>query len=160
MLELSGVGDLRANHLIGLGAIIGFVPIHMFDMCDGGADKAYEAVKTVYGRNVPSKDATMDNIHHLMEKTMGRNLSRRYSENAFCKIGRVIVDSDKLYRDILDTRFPIIRVENSTVKVISKKETEDVFTSLFEIKTNAVTPKIKKTPKKGKARPWMEAIQC
>ena len=154
--ELDGVGPLRTNHLIGISCIIGLLPLSLFKMVNGGCNKAYDTMKNLFPESIPSKSDVLENVHHLIETTIGRSVTRRYSENTLCKSGRVMSGSDKRFWDIFDPRFPLFRVKEDSIVLFAKDGTCKTVNSVFEIQNGCVTPQVRLLFKKSKtSRPWM-----
>ena len=154
--ELDGVGPLRTNHLIGISCIIGLLPLSLFKMVNGGCNKAYDTMKNLFPESIPSKSDVLENVHHLIETTIGWSVTRRYLENTLCKSGRVMSGSDKRFWDIFDPRFPLFRVKEDSIVLFAKDGTCKTVNSVFEIQNGCVTPQVRLLFKKSKtSRPWM-----
>ena len=159
MAEFNGVGNLRANHLSGMATILGLLPLSLFKFVDGGATKAYETIKVIYGKEVPNKEETINNVHHLMETIIGHHVTRRYAENTFCKVGRIICNSDKKYYDIIDTRFPLLRVKGGKINLMYKKDDNDAIDCIFDVADDSAIPVLPSKSKRKRSRAWMAAAQ-
>jgi hypothetical protein len=105
--NLDGVGPLKANHLIGICSLLGLLPLSLFSQMEGGAAKAHTVLQS-HHPNTPAREEAMDNIHYAIELSAGRELTKRCSENSFCKVARFLSGSDPRFRDLVDKTFPLV----------------------------------------------------
>lgn len=117
---LPNVGELFANHGVGVLSLLGLVDPLYFEMYRGGACKAYKVLKKKMKKTIPDKKTVLENMRHMMVKVasdasgeqnnlvVGRLIHDRYGENGACKIGRILGGSDHRWWDCWDRRFPFV----------------------------------------------------
>ena len=122
--HLPQVGELKANHALGIAACVGLLPLEALGMIRGGACKFYSRMKTACPE-LPPKNIVLRDLGGLLETLLAEsalgkqlptkiNMSRRYIENVACKVGRVLSNSDPHFVDIIDLNFPLLSVRSTT----------------------------------------------
>ena len=72
-------------------------------------------------RNLPKQEEVVENIKFLCEtKTKQKITSMRGGENILCKLGRIMVDTDKKYSDIWEENFVTYEVINGKKIIFGK----------------------------------------
>ena len=110
--KIKGIGTLAANHMLGIGSIVGILPLQIFEFVMDGAEEGMEQIsKTI--PNLPEEETVAENIKYMCETVTKKRInSARSGENVVCKIGRVIAGSDKRFWDVWEARFGTYEVIN------------------------------------------------
>jgi hypothetical protein len=137
--EIGRVGDLRSNHLMGILSVLGFLPLTWFPLTSGGANKAYAYLETKYPNSVPGQEECFKNVHHAIEAKLGRRVSIRYAENAWCKSGRILSGSDGQFWDLIDPRFPLFVVRGNSILLFARSGSEHSISAFFTLIDGTVT---------------------
>ena len=106
---VDGVGELKANHIIGMAGLLGVVNICYVDYIHGGAKSAYRNFELLFPM-LPDYHTVMENFYNLLKTQApdGVWVTLRYAENVICKVGRNMGNSDK-FSDLRDPSFPYVR---------------------------------------------------
>jgi hypothetical protein len=154
--NLDGVGLLKANHLIGVCSLLGLLPLSLFSQIEGGAAKAH-AVLHSHHPNTPAREEAMDNIHYAIESAAGRELTRRCSENSFCKVGRILSGSDARFRDLVDKTFPLVLFQDGALTLTNMAGTKTTTCpSVFSVNNDgSLSPNLHIPMPTAKIAAWM-----
>ena len=141
--KIPRVGPLNANHLLGLMALCGVIPVILFEEEVGGATKGYERLdeKHFLQKKNISHEEVKEKLGNALKQRLGTKPTKRKVENILCKVRRRMKNnSDRLYVDLVDTMFPLVTYENG--KVIFQTEKKVLFESEKGMMGNI--PKLKK----------------
>ena len=122
--EIPKVGALNANHLLGLMALCGIIPPVLFEEEEGGAKKAYENLDEIYSlrEKLITPNEVKKTLGNACKELFGKKPIDRKIENVLCKIGRRMkTNSDRLYVDLVNEDFPLVRYEDGRVTFETKK---------------------------------------
>ena len=154
MKHFPHVGELKANHALGIAACVGLLPLEALGMIKGGACRFYSRMKTACPE-LPPRTTVLRDLGGLLEalleegglrKEVPREIcvSQRYTENVACKVGRILTNSDPGFVDIINMNFPLLSVrqmhgqkkENSMVLFVpeaGKSTTEVPIDPMFRL---------------------------
>ena len=139
-LRNSNTGQMKVNHLIGIGAIAGFAPLAFFHFVKGDPKKAFNQIRSYcegttndINQSFPTdKKLVLRNARFAIDALVGIKHSDRTAENILCKIGRMLANSDSRFYDLIDRHFPLIDVQKKKI-IFSAKNFSVELSSLFTI---------------------------
>ena len=117
-LKVPKVGKLNANHVLGLLALTGVIPPIMFEEEREGASRGYKLLNeevSLRKQKISIKEVKEKLQHASKEILKKKKPTKRDGENILCKIGRQLCNSDRLYCDLVDEGFPLVRYDNGNV---------------------------------------------
>ena len=122
--RIPSIGELGVNHVIGIAAIVGLLPLTMFRMMKGGAKKFVQLLEKRFKEQLPSKADILENIKFMAEVVLKKKLSERNGENIACKIGWICLDSDGHYCDVWEVGFFSFELDDKAKKIMLDNGTE------------------------------------
>lgn len=116
VLEIPGISEWQSDHIIGLAAIVGIIPLEMFKFVINGAQDAKSMLEKRCKENLPS--TWIDDIKHLALQTLKRPVKyQRIAENIACKIGQQLMETQQTsprgretFKDVWEIEFPSFEV--------------------------------------------------
>ena len=153
--EIPSIGSLFSNHVIGIASLVGIVPLKLFAMVEGGANKFYKKLKDTFPNDtLPPQEEVITNVRYMAEAIFDRFITIRGGENVSCKIGRVLSKTDNRFWDVWEAMFPSFCVDYKGKTVETSVGT--VIGSIFKFENNEWNCELELPKLITTRRVWME----